>query len=175
MVYGWIFERFEADFMPLMILASMIGMISIWGHLERTRRNARVLALTVVCLMALFGFVTNLGSAVTPTTNWTQPQVEHFVETEQAFSDVTGHPLSHDVVKGSNYPLSASTGELFVQGNCDDLYIYEASMWMRVERAPETLLCRSLISTAAIVPFFTYLVTPSRQRTRIQHRRATRC
>ena len=36
MVFGWMFERFVGDFVPLLVLASMIGMVDVWRRLMGT-------------------------------------------------------------------------------------------------------------------------------------------
>lgn len=170
MIFGWILERYVADFLPFLILASMIGMVDIWDRLRGRSRTVRCVVPTAVGLLALFGFVANVGSSIVPTANWTQVQANHYVAVEQALSDVTGHPLSHDVEKGGNYPTSGSLGELWIRGNCDELYIAYASaltalppVWLPVERAPHTPLCHSLITTATIAPLRTYIAAPTNE------------
>ena len=128
MIFGWIFDRYVADFMPLLMLASMIGMVDVWRRLEGRLLRPRLGVLAVTCLLALFGFVTNMGLAVTPNQNWTPQQSAHYVEVQKALSDVTGHPLSHDIVRGTAPPALAPMGELFVLGNCDALYVDEQPM-----------------------------------------------
>jgi hypothetical protein len=156
MIFGWILERFVADFMPLLVLASLLGMVDIWQRLDGRRRAARILALVLVGIAALFGFAASLGIAVTPQLGWTQTQVDHYVQAERTLSDLTGHPLGHDVVRGNHFPSSAPMGELFVMDNCKGLYIADkavpnvfyipSSIWLPVERAPHTPLCRSLVA-----------------------------
>ena len=42
MIYAWIYERYVADFIPLLVLTSMIGMIDIWRRLDGRSRAARI-------------------------------------------------------------------------------------------------------------------------------------
>lgn len=153
LVYGTIYERFLGDFMPLLIVASMIGFVDVWRRLGGRRRPARTVAVAIIGLGAAFGFVANMGIAISPQDNWTQTQADHYVRAEQVVSDITGHPLSHDVVQASAFPLDAPIGQLFVLGNCQALYIsdgegspfpYPANVWRPVERAPHTPICRAL-------------------------------
>jgi hypothetical protein len=126
-------------------------------------------------LLALFGAVANIGLAVTPATNWTQGQLVRYVEVQRAFSDITGHPLSRDVVKGLSYPRPAPMGQLFILGPCNALYIadqappkglfFPSQIWLPVERAPHTPICHSLFgsATGSIIPsLHTSLVAPPR-------------
>ena len=67
MVYGWIFERFTADFMPLLVFAAMIGMVDVWRRVGLAPRNTPVLIPVVAGVLAIFGFWANMGYTVTPT------------------------------------------------------------------------------------------------------------
>jgi hypothetical protein len=177
MIFGWILERFSADFVPLLALASMIGMVDIWHRLTGKRRRTRVIASVTFALLALFGFVSNMGFAVTPDVNWTRTQLAHYVEFQQSISDVTGHPLTHDVIKGSEFPPQAPMGQLFIKGRCNELYVadqavpktfYEPNLiWLLVERAPHAPICHSLIPFAKsiIVSLTTKIVIPLSQET----------
>jgi hypothetical protein len=157
LIYGTVYERFLADFMPLLVLASTVGVVDIFRRLDGRPRPARILVPATIGVLALFGFVANMGIAITPQKSWTQTQGDHFVQAEHAISDVTGHPLSHDVVQGSFLPAKAPIGQLFIVGNCRGLYIsdgegsafpFPALIWRPVELAPHVPLCRSLIGAA---------------------------
>ena len=175
MIDGWILERFVGDILPLLMLASMIGTVDVWRRLADRRRGLRLFALAVLVLLALFGAVANVGLAVTPATDWTQGQLVRYVEVQRAFSDVTGHPLSRDVVRGSSYPRPAPMGQLFIEGRCDALYVADQAppngfilpdlIWLPVERAPDTPICHSLIGSARVIaspPLSTSIVAPPR-------------
>jgi hypothetical protein len=157
LIYGTVYERFLADFMPLLVLASTIGVVDVFRRLDRRGRAARNLIVAGIGALALFGFVANTGIAITPQKSWTKAQADHFVEVEKAFSDVTGHPLGHDVVEGRSLPAEAPIGQLFIVGNCQGLYIsdgegsafpFPALIWRPVELAPHVPLCRALIGGA---------------------------
>ncbi len=157
MIFGWILERYVADFMPLLVLASMIGMVEVWHRLDGRYRATRVYACVVIAVLALFGLLTNLGLAITPNQNWNRTQLTRYVDAQRMFSDVTGHPLDHYVVVGSNFPSRAPMGTLFVKGQCAELYIadqtpplgflhYVPNFWLLVEQAPRTPICHSLVT-----------------------------
>ncbi len=172
MIFGWVLERYVGDFMPLFLLTSMIGMVDIWGRLEGGLPRVRTLFPLAVVVLALFGLVANLGFAAAPENNWTPTQLDHYVNTEQGFSDVTGHPLSGDVVRANSFPSKSPIGQLFVEGRCRRLYVSDESIpagfsspWLLVERAPHTPLCDSLITAARNVSLGTTIVSPSSQET----------
>ena len=159
MIDGWILERFVADILPLLMLAAMVGTVDAWRRLAGSRRSLRVITFTAVGLLALFGWLANMGVAITPAADWSRGQVVRYVEAQRAFSDVTGHPLSRDVIRGSSFPPHAQMGQLFIDGRCGGLYVadqavppnlfYLNNVWLPVELAPHTPLCDSLIGAAA--------------------------
>jgi hypothetical protein len=172
MVYGWIFERFVLDFMPLLVLASMIGMVNIWHRLDTRSRTTRRWVFTAVAVLALFGFWANMGFAIAPVPTWTEAQLTNYIHVQQDLSDITGHPLDHYVVVGTpnhcevptnspwrafgycDYPRHVPAGTLFVKGPCSELFISTQNLppypfvpsgfWVRVEKAPHTPICHSL-------------------------------
>jgi len=156
LIYGTIYERFLADFMPFLVLASAIGMIDIWRRLDGKPRRARLLVGAGITVLTLFGFLANMGIAITPQDNWTQTQADHFVRTEQVVSEITGNPLRDDVVRGPTLQGIAPIGQLFILGDCKGLYIsdgeglpyYPSHIWRPVELAPHAPLCRALIGSA---------------------------
>jgi len=175
MTFGWVLERFVGDFLPLLMLASMVGMVDIWRRLTTAPRSARLLTMVAACLLGLFGFAANMGIAITPDGNWTRSQVDRYVLVEQTLSDITGHPLSREVVAGTNFPAGATTGQLFIKGRCDELYIADQivpngvynplAVWLPVERSPHTPICDSLLTTATRIPLRTEIVVPRNHET----------
>jgi hypothetical protein len=171
MIFGWVLERFVGDFMPLLILASSIGTVDIWSRLQGKRRYLRaIVAPAVIGILALFGLLANVGFAITPTPGWTRVQADDYVEVQQALSNVTGHPLSRDVVMGSAYPLHMTMGQLFILGNCEALFVadqatpngsYYGNYLTEVEHAPHTPLCHALLASARSIPLGTKIITPS--------------
>ncbi len=167
LVYGAIYERFLGDFMPLLILASAIGLVDLWCRLDRNRRSVRIV-LPGIGVVALFGFVANMGIAIGPQANWSPTQLAHYVQAVQDFGDITGQPgLSGYLVRGNSFPGKAPMDQLFIDGRCRALYIADQAVpngfndpWILVERAPHTPLCDSLIAKALVVSLGTSIVSP---------------
>jgi hypothetical protein len=164
LLYGTVYERFLGDFMPLLVLASAVGTIDIWRHLEGKRRSLRIIVPSALGVLALFGFVANMGIAITPQDDWTQTQTDHYIEAQQDLSNITGHPQSHDVIKAGNVSGKAPIGQLFIKGQCDELYVSDGEgsafpfpnlVWLPVERAPHTPICHALIGSATNVALIT--------------------
>jgi hypothetical protein len=155
LVFGWIYERYTADFMPLLILGSMIGMIEVWRRADRAPKGIRSLVVGLAGALAMFGVWANLGFALTPTVRWNTTQASHYVEVQKALSDITGHPLNDKIVVGNHFPASVASGTLFVEGHCQALYLATRTLvkspilvrfWLvQVERAPRTPICHALV------------------------------
>ena len=120
LLIGYIAERYLADFLPFLALASAIGLIDIWRRLERKSLGRRGAVLGVVAAVGLYGVWANLGAAITPTALWTNTQAKNFVSLQ---ASVSGGALKKDVWRGSALPYWAPAGTLFVVGECDGLYV----------------------------------------------------
>ena len=159
MVFGWITERFVADFLPLLILSSMIGMIELWRWLLWRSRKVRVGVVACAMLLAMIGLWVNLGYSLTPDPTWTETQAANYLNVQRDLSNITGHPLDRTIVIGNTFPRPAALGTLFIRGNCEELYVALETLpktptplsaipllaWKLVERAPRAPLCRSLL------------------------------
>ena len=121
--YGWIANRFLADFLPFLVLAGATGVIFLWSRLERVSRRARVVAVCIVAIGALFSAAANIGLAITPSDAWSATQASHFLNVQRAVSDVTGHPLNGQIHRGNQLPLWAPADTVFIAGQCQALYV----------------------------------------------------
>ena len=166
LMWGYMAPRFESDFIPLLVFGSGTGLIYIWGWIDRrqaTRQQrctkkrpvaSKRLVVTLVFVATLFSMIAAFGIAVTPQPagEWTMQQVAEYVSIQKTLSDVTGHPLAREVTQGTNLPYFAPAGALFVEGNCQALYLStgesfandpeqqkEHSTWVTVEPSPQVL------------------------------------
>ncbi len=159
MLFGWIYERFVADFMPFLVLSSALGMVAIWNLMDGRSRARRIWVAAAVALLGAFGVWSNMAYAITPDVNWTHAQLINYLEVQRSVSDVTGHPLDRAVVVGDHFPADAPLGTLYIKGNCAALYVADENtpsglyvvntVWSLVERAPDNAFCRSLLKSAA--------------------------
>ncbi len=147
MLWGYIAPRYLADFSPLLALASAVAMADIWRRLDGRSPRVRRAVVATVAALAAFSIAANIGLAVTPNEEWGTVQTLHYVETQHAISDLTGHPLDGRVVRGSTLPTYGPADQLYVVGDCDGLYISngenystvptaqtDRTTWMAVER-----------------------------------------
>ena len=146
LLWGYISERYMADFMPFLIVASGIGLIEIWRRFEGRSIRRRATVLGIVTVVGLYCIVVNFALAVGPSEQMTQSQIQDYVATENALSL---SPIADSVQHGATLPDWAPYGQLFMVGNCSGLYlssgISEANVpglqidhytWIPVEQSP---------------------------------------
>ena len=145
--WGYIAERYLADFTPFLILAAAVGMVDVWRRLDGRGPAVRRCVLAVVGVLGTFTVVANIGIATSPDEEWTVPQALHFVQAQKAVADVTGLSLRGMVRRGDSLPPWAPAGQLFNVQDCAGLYIsngerywtdpprqYVRTTWVTVER-----------------------------------------
>ena len=123
MVYGWIANRFVGDLIPVLVVASAVGLADLWRRLSSGRQRRRRRVLIVITALGLFGVAANTGVAASPQEDWSSRQVQNYVGFEDTISKLTGHPLDRVVMQGTALPLHASAGQLFIAGDCEGLYL----------------------------------------------------
>ena len=146
LLWGYISERYMADFMPFLIVASGIGLIEVWRRFEGRSPKARGTVLGIVTVVAVYCIAVNTAIAVSPSEQFTNAQVRDFVSTEKSLSLSS---LADSVHHGSSLPAWAPYGQLFMVGNCSGLYLssgidekpvpgllVDHYTWIPVERNP---------------------------------------
>ena len=152
LVFGWIYDRYLADFLPFLVLGAALGLVDVWRRLDGHSRRLRMLALSAVAALGLYGAVANIGMALTPTDTWSPDQVLHYVQAQKRIGDVTGARLSAE--RGYRLPNWAPPDQLFVMGHCEAVYISDGETlqsnvndgmgWLKMGQADQQL-CRSLV------------------------------
>ena len=151
MLWGYIAPRYLGDFVPFLVLASAVAMVDICRRLDGRRRSVRTGAWSIIAAAWL-------SSPSSPTSAWpssptrsgTPPRSSAMSRRRRRVSDITGHPLNADVVRGRSLPAWGPAGQLYVIGNCDGLYIsngedystvpseqFTRTTWMTVELGQE--------------------------------------
>jgi hypothetical protein len=118
LLYGaTIAERYLADFIPFLALASMVGLVDLWARLSLRTSSVRVASVAAVVVLGVFGVWVNIGGAVLPAALWTPTQARNYVSFQRSFG---GTPA---VERGASLPAFRPAGTLFVTGDCSGLYI----------------------------------------------------
>jgi hypothetical protein len=137
---GYIANRYLAEFLPVLVLASAVGAVDLLRRAGRRSWRVRRGALAAVAVLGFFGLAANLAVASTPTDSvaWGSERARRYVELQKSISDITGHPLDDNIVRGTRLPKRAPADELFVAGDCSGLYISigeSRTNWIPVEYA----------------------------------------
>jgi len=123
LVWGYIDPRYLADFLPLFAVGAMVALVDLWRRFASRPARVRTLGLGAVVVLGAFSMAANVGMAITPTQVWNTTQAQRYVSLQKSISDVTGHPLASDVVRGRTLPYWGPAGQLFVAGDCTALYV----------------------------------------------------
>ena len=120
LLWGYISERYMADFMPLLVVASGIGLIDVWRRMSARPRRSRTVTLGAIAALGIYCVVANLAISIAPAQQWNMAQTKAFVSAEHGLSIQS---LASTVRHGPNLPYWAPTGQLFIAGNCSGLYL----------------------------------------------------
>ena len=145
-VWGYISQRYIADFIPFFIVAAAIGMIEVWRLLDGRSRRARGWALVGLSALAAYGVAANVAVAAFPVPQFTQTQLTNYVQAQQSLSLGS---LGGSVRTGQSLPYWGPAGELFAVNHCSGLYLssgddsssvpgqqIEHYTWSPVEQSP---------------------------------------
>jgi hypothetical protein len=140
LVIGYIGNRFLADFIPLLVVASPVGLVLLWQGLDGRGRRVRGGVLAGVAALGCFGVVANLGVATEAGRLAGQGErLRDYVAIQKSVSDITGHPLT--VHRVTRLPGSAPPDDLFVVGDCAVLSISTGELQfpqlLTVDRPPD--------------------------------------
>jgi hypothetical protein len=140
LVLGYIGNRFLGDFIPLLVVASAVGLVALWQGLDGRSRRVRRGAVACVAALGCFGVVANLGVATEAGRLAGQGErLRDYVAIQKSVSDLTGHPLQ--VHRVTRLPGSAPPDELFVVGDCTVLAISTGEnqfpQMLTVDRPPD--------------------------------------
>jgi hypothetical protein len=147
MLWGYISERYLADFLPFLIVAGGVGLIDVWRRFEGRSRKARGSVLAILSVVAVYCVVANFAIAVEPAPQMTSAQIQDFVSTEESLSISS---LANSVQHGTTLPNWGPYGQLFMVGNCSGLYVasgisevnvpgllIDHYTWIPVEQSPD--------------------------------------
>lgn len=122
-LWGYIAPRYLADFMPLLILGSAVGLIDLWARLEGRSRRTRRLWFVSIALLAAFTAWANFAITISPTEEWTMDQVANFVHVQSQVGHLLGTSLAPRTIHVDELPSSAPADQLAIVGACDGFYI----------------------------------------------------
>jgi hypothetical protein len=122
--FGFIFNRYSADLLPFLILASAVGLVDIWHRIGGRRRFVVNAAASLLIVLALFGVAANLGIAASPDPQWTSAQAKNYVTIQRS---LTPGSQSASVIRNGSLPYWAPGNQLYAAPGCTGLYLSTGS------------------------------------------------
>ena len=116
LLWGYISERYMADFVPLLVIASGVGLIDIWRRLQGRGRRVREVVLAAIGVLAVYCIAVNMAIAIAPESQWNTVQLAKFESVQKSLSIQS---LSSTVQQGVSLPNWAPAGQLFIAGACN--------------------------------------------------------
>ena len=120
LLFGYLADRYLADFLPLVALAGCVGLVDVWRRLAGRGRGPRVAVLVAIVVLGGFGVWANVGAAVTPSALWTNAQSQAFVRAQLATTPSATAALVHTA---DRLPYFAPAGTIYAVDSCAGLYV----------------------------------------------------
>ena len=119
MFYGYVAHRYLSEFLPAMVLGSIIGVVDISGRLSRRSSTAKRVAVGAMTLLAAYGgFVNAAVSLTSARTLFQGAPLETYVDWQLRF----GHTGSL-IVQSDTLPADGPADQLMIVGDCNELYL----------------------------------------------------
>ena len=118
--FGFIFNRYSADLLPFLILASAVGLVDIFHRIGGRRRLVVNAATSLLVVLALFSVLANLAIAASPVPQWTSAQAKNYLTTQQS---LTPGSQSASVLRSGSLPYWAPANQLYAAPGCTGLYL----------------------------------------------------
>jgi hypothetical protein len=119
-LFGFIFDRYSADLLPFLILASAVGLVDICHRIGGKRRFVVNAAASLLVVLALFSVAANLGIAASPVPQWTSAQAESYLSVQRS---ITPGSQSDSVIHSGSLPYWAPANTLYAAPGCTGLYL----------------------------------------------------
>jgi hypothetical protein len=118
-LWGYIADRYMADFMPFLIMAGGIGLVDLWRRFAGRRPRARKYLLGGVGVLAAFSVAANVAPASEPNAQWSTYQFRQYLAAQE---DLSISSVASTIHHGATLPYYAPAGQMFEVGNCSGLY-----------------------------------------------------
>jgi len=120
LLFGYLADRYLADFLPLLALAGFVGLVDIWRRLAGRGRGPRVAVLALVAVLGVYGVWANVGAALTPSALWTNAQSQAFLRAQLRATPYATASLVHTA---DRLPYFAPAGTVYAVNDCAGLYV----------------------------------------------------
>lgn len=120
MLWCYIADRYVADLLPILVLASVIGLVDLWRRASGRSRRLRAGLFAATAILAAFCVLANVGAALESMNSWNSTQALNFINAQRSFSLGS---VAHTVERGNTLPYWAPTGQIFDVDSCSGLYL----------------------------------------------------
>lgn len=122
--FGHVAQRYTSEFLPLLAVGAVLGVVDLAGRLDGRRPVIRRLAGVAVCVLAAYGIVANAAiGSVNARQHWRGDRLTALVDLQAALGPLTGSPLDERARHVAVLPPSGDADELAVVGDCAAVYL----------------------------------------------------
>lgn len=137
MFYGYIAYRYTSEFIPGLVIGSVVGATVLTGRLRATTTARRRGVVAIVLAAVCYGIAANAAFAVhEAAVQNTGGELRDYVIIRDKVSAIVGRPLDHEVRQAAGLPRDGPADRLQIVGDCDALFLGTGEMitpWAAVE------------------------------------------
>ncbi len=123
---GYLANRYQSDFFPLVIIPALVGAPVVTGWLRSGTRGRVGAVVAGACVFGVFGVYANAALAYTYQRAYSPPaspqQIAGYVDTQLSFDRWLGDGRLDHVTQGEQLPAEADLGDIFIVGDCAAVY-----------------------------------------------------
>ena len=146
---GYIANRYQSDFLPMLVIPALGGAVVLTGWLRTRRRLVARTAVGVVAAAGLFGVLANVALGYTFQRAYSSVTPPHllagYIRTQLTVDEWIDDGQLPNVTQGDVLPASGEYGDVFILDDCQALYwsdgmdtnAVKKSNWNGVERADD--------------------------------------
>lgn len=137
MFYGYLAHRYTAEFFPALAVGGAVGVVVCGRRLDLIGAAGRRTAVVAICLVTVFGVVSNTAVAFHASrTTYGGQALRDYVVIQERLSGMTGDPIDGFIARSDLLPPTGPTDQLRIIGDCDALYLSTGDNyqpWLPVE------------------------------------------
>ncbi len=124
MIYGYIGYRYTSEFMPILAIGSIVGLTHLVSVTAPWVRTRRMMVLSVVSLLAMFGAVANMAAGVSlQHMSNPGPLLERYVRAQLDFNDLLGGGMADNILRVDELPNESVADQIAIVGECDGAFM----------------------------------------------------
>ncbi len=124
MIYGYIGYRYTSEFIPILAIGSIVGVTQLVTVTAAWARPRRLLVLSVVTVLALFGAVANMAAGVSlQHMSNPGPLLDRYVRAQLDFNDLLGGAMADNILQVDQLPGQSVADQIAIVGDCDGAFM----------------------------------------------------